>query len=273
MAERQFQKVIELEPGFVPAYTILANLYTNQLSRYDLALAPALKARELEPGNLSNLDTLVTIYLELDDFAAAERARDAMSEVDANDSSVGFADIAINLRRHHVAATREAINWTLPKVTDVEIIVGDKERAREIYLSAVPGWLEPGQWQDLLYRYAENGCVVAWVLMNTGDEDLGRQLLQRSTVYLEETLPSADEHADWRAPELCELTAGDIDKALQSIETQLAHNHLTYWDNYHQLPMYDLIRFEPRYQAALQERERRIAVQREAIDAQANKSE
>jgi len=34
--------------------------------------------------------------------------------------------------------------------------------------------------------------------------------------------------------------------------------------------MYDQIRFEPTYQAALQERERRIADQREAIEARAN---
>ncbi len=278
MAERQFQKVIELEPGFVPGYTSLANFYTYQMSRYDLALAPALKARELEPENLSNLDTLVTIYLEFGDFTAAERERDAMSEVDANHPSVGFADVFINLRKNNVAATREAVNWMLPKVTDepgvnmdlgfVELILGDKNRARAIYLSAAPGWLEPDQWQDLLYRYAEHGCIVAWVLMNTGDEDLGRRLLQQSSVYLEETLPSADEHADWHSPELCELTAGDTDKALQSIETQLAHNHLLNWDVVNQLPMYDQIRFEPRYQAALQERERRIAAQREAINLQ-----
>jgi hypothetical protein len=151
----------------------------------------------------------------------------------------------------------------------VELILGDKNRARAIYLSAVPGWLEPDQWQDLLYRYPEDGCIVAWLLLNTGDEDLGGQLLQQSTVYLEETLPFADEHADWMASEICYLTAGDTNKALQTIETKLAHNHLIYWDDYHQLPMYDQIRFEPRYQAALEERERRIAAQREAIDLQA----
>jgi hypothetical protein len=53
---------------------------------------------------------------------------------------------------------------------------------------------------------------------------------------------------------------------LQSIETQLAHNHLRYWQLIDQLPMYELIRHEPRYQAAKLERERRIAVQRDAID-------
>ena len=54
-------------------------------------------------------------------------------------------------------------------------------------------------------------------------------------------------------------------KSLQSIETQLAHNHLYAWNAVHLLPMYDLIRDEPRFQAAVAERERRIGVQREAI--------
>ena len=206
-----------------------------------------------------------------------------MSEVGANDPRVGMADIVINLRKNNVAAAREAVNWTLPKITDdpgskmllgmTELMLGDINRAREIYLSSAPGWLEPDQWQELLYRFDAHGCVVAWILMNTGNADLGRQLLRQSTVYLEETLPSAIEHADWHGPEICNLTAGDTDKALHSIETQLAHNHLLLWDVFNQLPMYDLIRFEPRYQAAVQERERRIAAQREAIGAQANRSE
>jgi hypothetical protein len=55
---------------------------------------------------------------------------------------------------------------------------------------------------------------------------------------------------------------------LLSIETQLAHNHLNYWNIIHQMPMYDLIHHEPRYQAAMAERERRIVVQRETLDVE-----
>ncbi len=63
--------------------------------------------------------------------------------------------------------------------------------------------------------------------------------------------------------------AGDTEKALLSIETQLSHNHLYAWNAVHQLPMYDLIRHEPRFQAASAERERRISVQRENIEKMA----
>ena len=60
--------------------------------------------------------------------------------------------------------------------------------------------------------------------------------------------------------------AGDVEKALLSIETQLAHNHLYAWNAVLLLPMYDLIRHEPRFQAAVAERERRISVQRKTIE-------
>ena len=78
-------------------------------------------------------------------------------------------------------------------------------------------------------------------------------------------MPATIEHADWYVPDICYLTAGDTEKALESIETQLSHNHLGDWHWLHRMPMYDLIRHEPRYQAAWSERERRLAEQREAI--------
>ena len=74
------------------------------------------------------------------------------------------------------------------------------------------------------------------------------------------------EHPDQVFPDVCYLTAGDTEKALLSIETRLAHNHLSEWHFVHSMPMYDLIRHEPRYQAAWAEHERRISVQRENIE-------
>jgi len=145
------------------------------------------------------------------------------------------------------------------------LVSGDKTRAKEFYLTAQPGWLDPDQWPELINRSENESCLVAWLFINSGDEELGQQLLQLSTLRYEETLPAVTEHVDLYLPEFCYLTAGDTEKALQSIETQLAHNHLYDWYIYHKLSMYDLIRDEPRYQAALAERERRVGVQRETI--------
>jgi hypothetical protein len=56
---------------------------------------------------------------------------------------------------------------------------------------------------------------------------------------------------------------------LLSIETQLSHNHLYSWGVIPLLPMYDVIRQEPRYQAVWAEYERRISVQRENVEKMA----
>jgi len=148
--------------------------------------------------------------------------------------------------------------------------LGDIQLSREIYLSVEPRWLEPDQWPALMGNYMmETGCIVAWLFMNSGDQELGTALLQQTTAYIEDSRPLVNEHPDQRFPETCYLTAGDTEKALLSIETQLAHNHLSDWYIFHQMPMYDQIRHEPRYQAVLAERERRISVQRENIEKMA----
>ncbi len=82
-------------------------------------------------------------------------------------------------------------------------------------------------------------------------------------------MPLLTEHPDRYFPDTCYLTTGDTEKALLSIETQLAHNHLRNWYIVHPMPMYDLIRHEPRWLAAWAEYERRISVQRENIEKMA----
>jgi TolB-like protein/lipoprotein NlpI len=277
MAERQYQKIIDLNPGSSVPYRALANLNTYNMSRYELALAQALKAYELDPGVVWNLTNLLQIYLELGYLEAAERTRERIVDLNASHPAVGFTDIQINLHKKNSAGTSETINWVLPKVSNitgapsylatVALALGDIDRAREIFLSTVPGWLDPDQWENLLGLYQTDGCVVSWILLNTGDTELGQQLLERSTFYLTESLPAVNEHADIYWAQVCYLTAGEKEKALRGMETVLDHNHLFAWEVFLQLPMFDLIRHEPRYQALLAERERRIAVQREAIEA------
>jgi hypothetical protein len=78
-------------------------------------------------------------------------------------------------------------------------------------------------------------------------------------------MPSKIEHTDYWFPEFCHLMAGDTESAIATVETQAAHGHLFFWQVIHQLPIYELIRFEPRYQAAVAERNRKLAEQRELI--------
>jgi len=188
---------------------------------------------------------------------------------------VGFADVWLGVARNDVDGTRESLNWLLPRIDQIqyikemvglaEVLVGNKDRARELFVDANPGWLDPEQWDRLIQSKLLYPCVFSWILINTGDEKLGNDLLRQTTAFHEETLPAALEHADIWMPDICYLISGDNEKALNSIETQLEHNHLYRRDLIYRFPMYDQIRDEPRFRAVVEERERRIAIQREKV--------
>ena len=286
LAEGQYQKVIELSPDFAPGYSNLAVLYMLYMGQFDKALPPANKAVELDPGNHGHKMILIYLYLQLGDLEAAQIVRERMASRGAAEWRLGYADVLITFNKSlttrnpaDIADTLESINRLAPKIRNFQftsgivaflaLLEGDIQLSREIYLASEPGWLESGQWPELVERARGHACMVAWVLINTGDEKLGSELLRQAISYFDDSLPLAVEHSDVNSPDACYLMAGDTEKALLSIETQLSHNHLYSWNVAPLLPMYDLIRHEPRYQAVWAEYKRRIRVQRENIEKMA----
>ena len=276
LAERQYLDLIALDPEFVNTYAALAGLYFRELGKFDKALALYRKASQLDPGNPSNLMAQLELYQQLGDIKAMEGIRNAIAAATGEDFwLVGYADVFIGVAQNNEAGTRETLKWLLPKldkiqpvkelVGAVELLFGNEERARELFLAANPGWLDPTQWERLIQVNPRYPCYFSWILMNTGDKELGADLLRQTTIFLDETLPAARQHADAWSPEICYLTSGDTEKALDSIEMQLDHGHLYQQDLIFRMPMYNQIRDEPRFQAVVEERERRIAIQREAV--------
>ncbi|MGI9323781.1 MAG: hypothetical protein ACR2PZ_01075, partial [Pseudomonadales bacterium] len=222
------------------------------------------------------------IYSQLGVLETTQEVRDKMADAGASEWMLGFSDAHVSFLKQDRSGTRETINRLVAQIQGpydfnlrlglLALAQGDIQLSREIYLSVEPRWLEPDQWPALMgsnFWGDQTGCNVAWLFLNTGDQELGTALLQQTTAYIEDSLPLVTEHPDQPFPETCYLTAGNTEKALLSIETQLTHNHLVDWHIVHQLPMYDQIRHEPRYQAAWAERERRISVQRENVERMA----
>ena len=276
LAERQYLDLIALDPEFVSAYRALASLYLNELGKFDKALALYRKASQLDPGNPSHLMAQLELYQQLGDIKAMEGIRNAIAAATSEDFwLVGWADLWIGVAQNNEAGSRETLKWLLPKIDKiqyfkelvgaVELLFGNEERARELFLAANPGWMDPMQWERLIQDDSRYSCMFSWILINTGDEVMGANLLRQTITFLDEALPAAVEDTDWWIPDMCYLTNGDTEKALRSIETQLAHGHLYWRDLVYRMPMYDQIRDEPRFQAVVEERERRIAIQREAV--------
>ena len=274
-AEQQYKKVIELNPGFPQGYQSLALFNAFNLGRFDLAIQNAHEALKMDPDSLRARMSLVFLSLQIGDDETANQYRQSIADINDQDWRLGWTDMLINQADGNVSGIREAWSWMSSRVPNIpffsdyaamlELAHGDPVAARRIFLTAEPDWIDPEAWARLADRDPSTACLVAWTFAKTGDEALGTALLDQTLVFFD-ALPGLVEHVDSWNPQFCYLMAGDNEKALASIETQLAHNHLTWWKTADELPMYEQIRFEPRYQAAMAEHDRRIAVQREAVD-------
>ena len=182
-------------------------------------------------------------------------------------------DFLLNLTRGNQAGALESLDWLIPRVDNLQdpgfwlFALGDASRALELYLSTEPGWLNPDQWDELLNQHNVAGCIVGWIMKDTGDEELGRQLIEKTTQFMEVTLPAAVEHVDNWDPSWCYLAAGNTESAYQSLETVLAHGHRLAPSWWFSLPVYDAIRMEPRFLSIAEEVERRHKEQRLAVEA------
>ena len=274
-AEQQYKRVIELNSGFPQGYQGLAEFYTEFRGRFDLAIQNTLTALKMDPGAPNRLVLLAWNSLEIGDEKAANQYRQMIADISDQDWRNGWMDMLYSAANGNADGVREAWNWTSSRVPKrpffsefaafLELAQGDPATARKIYLETDPDWIIPEAWGRLVDRDPSVGCLVAWTLTQTGDETLGAALLNQTLTYYD-ALPGLVENAEWWDPQFCYLMAGDTEKALTTIEAQLADNDLMWWKTNEKLPMYEQIRFDPRYQAATAEYERRIAVQRKAVD-------
>jgi TolB-like protein len=274
LAEQQYLENIELNPGFAQAYRSLADFYAFNVGRMDRAVELNLKAQELDSDSAFAPLTMALYLTELGLFEEAGQYRDALASMNDQDWRLGMTELMLNSAQGRNDAVRETWNWLKSRAPSFGFIAqvaattllaaGDLDAARAIYLDLQPEWLDPEQWDYLIDINTGWACNVGWTLLNTGDEALGRGLIEKSVAFMD-ALPGFVEHADSNGQDTCYLAAGQADKALKVIETQLAHNHLFWMELNSRMPMYESIRYAPRYQAVLEERGRRLAEQREAI--------
>lgn len=275
IAEQHHRRTTELEPDFVGSWSSLADLYQFSMGRMAESLEFRNKAISLDPGNLWEQVDLLTAYLNLGDFEAANAVRERLADIDPDSDEVAFADVMINTIAFNAAGARETINHALPKFKDgdflpqyfgiLEYVLGDLNRGKEMFLAAEPGWLDESQWPVLISRFPVLACLASHFLISDGKAELGQPLLTQATQYLTVDLPRVNEHADGFVPQLCHATAGDAEKTLAAIETMLEHNHLDNWPIIHKPALFDFVRSDPRFLAAMAEYDRRIAAQREML--------
>jgi tetratricopeptide (TPR) repeat protein len=269
----QLERLLELDPGFAPAYASMANLM-GTMGQFDEQIIWTRKSIAMDPGRVNLYQPLAFAYLDLGDVDALADIKKAIEEIDDQHWSLGFVDSVANLYRGNHAAALEGVKWVSAQIGPVpsfQVVFAifylasqDFAKAREALQIAEPRFFDRAQWREAIELSLGQGCMVAYVLMRTGDESMGRELLDTTISYLEQELPGYVEHAE-RYDQGCYAVAGDVDKALDSLEVNLAHGHNSGWWFWSKLPQMEILRGEPRYEAVLQAIQEKNAVMRERL--------
>jgi tetratricopeptide (TPR) repeat protein len=276
-AQQALDRLLELDPDFVPAIRAQADLYSRQ-GRFDLEIEWLLRASNLDPDNFSTYFDLVWTFLDLDDEAAIERLRDVMVQrVDEDHLNIAWLDAMASMGEGNPGAALEHVAWIfekmgrLPYVKSIEGYLhnhrGDAARARAAFEVYDPRLFDPEQWRKGIVDHPRDACLAGWMLINTGEQAKGEALLQDAVRYLEDQLPQyVDRAKNWGVEE-CFVIQGDIQAALDVIEWRFENDHLTGWHFYEKQPHYAPLLREPRFQALNRQRLAIMAEQRAAITA------
>jgi len=277
-ALEQFRHVMQTDPDFPHTYRWLGYLRQSQ---GQLAEAVRLyrRALELNSGYEPAQVDLSLTYLALGEFKAS---RDTVDQIiqnpnlseDNREFWIAMSDALISLRRGDWAGALERIakvsseDWKYghfaPRMAKAYLAAGNLQEARDLWFGAQPGWADPGQWQKMIPK--QEACVTGGIWMDTGDEQLARDLIRQARRYWEETWPAqvldADRFSDvW----VCYLVDGFPDKALDYYEQRVGHGHIAGWWRDRLLPWWEPLRNRPRFMAMERKIELMLAEQRQLL--------
>jgi len=251
-----YLKLIELYPDFPRTMQAMAYMNFRDLGNFDEAYKWSLKSQSLDAGNISYLYREYRALMEVGSIDLAAHTYRQMEDLNDKHWLFSIANIRTNIKNGQIAAAREQASFLSGSVSapfarwisgSVFSIDEDYDRARKMMLSARPAYLDRDQWSRLLNENQQDACRVGWVLMRTGDETLGRDLLEQTIAYLDRTLPQYMEHADRYPSTLCHAALGDIDATLESLQSLVAHNHIANWWEYRSWPQMRLVLDDPRF--------------------------
>ena len=275
-AEEQLARVSQLDPDFVSVFRVRANL-AQATGQFDREVTVLNEAIERDPGHLNYYSSLVFAYLNLAWLEPVEDVRQQVADINAQHFVMGIIDMISSMYQGNFDGALETAKWTAERSGNVPFmhriisynhaLKEDFQAARDALEFVEPRYFDPGRWREAIEFNASDACLAGYLMLRTGDETLGTELLSVTTKYLSEELPTYIQHADRYSIEDCLIAQGEIDGALRAIETRFEHHHYQFWWWLRLSPLYRPLRGEPRFEAALERVEADIKVQREALMA------
>lgn len=270
-AEQQLNELVELDPGFAATYSMLAEL-KSRTGRMDEQVRWIRKSMELDPGRLALSNQLLWAYMSLGDTESMLEIRAEMAAVNPDHMITGFVDLSHGMYTGNLDAAQESAQWVNQRIGRqpwfqrifgfLNNMAGDYAAARANFVISDPEFFNRSTWDKGLEANSQMGCFVGWILLQTGDEGLGNDLLDYTENFLLNQLPGHIEHADQYDAESCFMARGQVDKALDYLEVKYSHRHYGGWYFLRKHPQFEPLWGHPRFEAAMRQVEKEMAIQR-----------
>ena len=254
------QRIIEIDPDYPRAYTIMADLYWEVFAQLDDGVRWLHKAVELDSGNPDHARWLGMIYLDLGDLVAGEYwMREAMrlapTQIDSKWAAVHLARYTGG-PEEIMSAAKELLavspnDWqALIVLRDADYQAGRADAALRRYRAAKPDLVdgEDPDVNDTNWRWAIN---VASVLAEVGERERADNLLNKALLAIGSTPRLGYGGFGISDVEIYALL-GDKEKALDTFVTTVeAGWRSSWWINTEMNDNLASLHDDPRYRATI----------------------
>jgi tetratricopeptide (TPR) repeat protein len=245
--------------------------------RLDEAIPNLRKGQRLDPGNSLNFWVEGMAQISLGDLDATEDLITQLQDMSQEHWSVRVLATMKNIYAENYAGAAEAWrqtgssapdetgvdNWMLFTIANLE---KDYPAARRLLIEIKPEALDPAQWADWIARRPDEACSAGWVLVQSGEEASGQQLLQQAADFMANTAPLHMNRTERLPLGECLAALGDREGALAHIEALASLDYSFFsWFPQRQ-PMFDELRTEPRFIAAVARLEEKRDEQRANLE-------
>jgi TolB-like protein/Flp pilus assembly protein TadD len=193
-ALKQCQRVIEIDPDFPRAYSLMADLYWEVFGRVDEGARWLRKAVELDQGNPSHARWLAMVYLDLGDLDAATYWLDKAIASATDQTHTKWTQLLFayyegdrkDVTNAAMALLKQAPEngWGLTALRDADLDAGRADLAVERYQLAYPDLLVGDDPAVKGFAYG-SAIEVALALIETGNNERAEMLLNKSLAAIE----------------------------------------------------------------------------------------
>jgi len=273
-AEQHITRVIERDPDFAPSYEYMAIL-KEETGQFDQSIYWSRKSQALNPDSARLIMGEIRSLVNIDSPERLDAIRKRIEARNPQSFAIAMLDIFRAVLQGNTAAALEAAQWANQKMGNfpffqnifgsIHLFNEDYPAARTAFEKANPRMWSPASWQSAYQESVSDGCNYALVMMKTGNQQMGDDLLKEVLAFYENELPTYIRHPERYDATVCYMLNSQPQKALALYEMQVRNQFISSWIFQLRHPVIRPLLSEPRFQAAAESLKTELARQRKNL--------